>query len=108
MTMQSTNTYPGEVFPGISIGDIIVSLVSMKEHRNLGDIVEVLPKSTRNQLYYRTRRRIGDEINSNTPSSFRKATLQETTWYKSAYKKGMFLNIEDMPKDQVINNYQIY
>ena len=108
MTMQSTNTYPGEVFPGISIGDIIVSLVSMKEHRNLGDIVEVLPKSTRNQLYYRTRRRIGDDVNSSTMNSFRKATPEETNWYKSTYKEGMFLNIEDMPKDQVINNYSIY
>jgi len=103
MTMQST-----EIFPGIYPGDVVVSLEHRAEHRRTGDLLEVLTKSSRNCLYYRTRRSNRDDVNTSTYNSFRKATPEETNWYKSTYKEGMFLNIEDMPKDQVINNYQIY
>ena len=97
-----------EIFPGIYPGDVVVSLENRPEHRRNGDILEVLSKSERNCLYYRTRRSNRDDVNSSTMHSFRKATPEETQWYKSTYQEGMFLNIEDMPKDQVINNYQIY
>lgn len=103
MTMQST-----EIFPGIYPGDVVVSLEHRPEHRRAGDILEVLTKSSRNCLYYRTRRSNQDNVNTSTSNSFRKATPEETAWYKSTYKEGIFLNIEDMPKDQVINTYSIY
>jgi hypothetical protein len=106
--MQSTKVYPGEILPGISIGDVVVSLTQQSQHREEGDIFEVLSKSTRNCLYYRTRKSNQDDVNSNNDNSFRKATPEETAWYKSTYKEGMFLNIKDMPKDQVINTYEIY
>lgn len=101
--MQST-----EIFPGIYPGDVVVSLAHRSQHREIGDILEALSKSGRNSLYYRTRRSNQDNVNSSDGVSFRKATPEETNWYKSTYKEGMFLNIKDMPKDQVINNYSIY
>lgn len=100
------STREEEIFPGIYRGDIIVSLAKKSKHREVDDILEVLPKSKRNFLYYRTRSDRQDHVNSSDSGSFRKATAEETQWYKSTYKEGMFLNLKDMPK--VNNHYQIY
>ena len=105
--MQSTEQ-KREVFPGIYVGDLVVSLRNRFDHRKEGDIIEVQRKSKKDCLYYRSGKssRHG-EVCTTEFETFRKATSQEEQWYKSTFK-GEVLNIRDMPKEIIINNYQIY
>lgn len=101
-----------EAFPGIYIGDIVVSLANKPPHRKTGDLREVLNNrnSRRGILYYTSASHDFPYINSNEPSTFRKATKEETEWYRETYtEENPFLNIEDMRKiSKLNNNYPIY
>jgi hypothetical protein len=101
--MQSTEKRE-EIFNDIYSGDIVVSLEFREVHREIGDIFRVLSISSLNKLWYEGRHEV---IYCTAENSFRKATSQEEQWYKSTFK-GEVLNIRDMPKEIIINNYQIY
>lgn len=105
--MQSTEQKI-EVFPGIYVGDLVVSLRNRFDHRKEGDIIEVQRTSKKDCLYYRSGKssRYG-EVCTTEFETFRKATPEEIEWYKSAKKElHIHPNIKDMP--QIKNHYQIY
>ena len=105
--MQSTEQKI-EVFPGIYVGDLVVSLRNIHDHRKEGDIIEVHRKSKKNCLYYRSGKRSSlGEVCATEFKTFRKATPEEIEWYKSAKKElHIHPNIKDM--SQIKNHYQIY
>lgn len=92
--MQST-----EIFPGIFIGDIVVSIKKFDYHRDAGDLFEVLPNSRPGALHYE------HTTNSRLQDHWRKATEREVAWYKSAETNR---NINNMPKEEIIDGYAIY
>lgn len=104
--MQSTEEKK-EIMSGIYIGDIVVSKSEIGTHICVDDIFEVLPQSSLNNLWYYGRK---GPINASSSFNFRKATPEETNWYKSTYQQnsGIVLNIKNMPKETIINNYSIY
>lgn len=103
--MQSTEQKI-EVFPGIYVGDLVVSLRNKFDHRKEGDIIEVQRRSKKDCLYYRSGKRHG-EVCTTEFETFRKATPEEIEWYKSAKKEPhIHPNIKDMA--QIKNHYQIY
>lgn len=84
-----------EVFPGIYVGDIVVSLKHRESCRTVGDLFKVLGSSYRNTLYYQT------SINNDEPSEWKKATPEEV----EAYNQGI-RNIKDIkPKERVVNTH---
>lgn len=102
--MQSTNKT--EVFPGIFVGDIVVSLVVRGDHRIIDDIFEVLSSSGKNSLRYKSKA-TQEWTTSNDPFTVRKATPHEEAWYRSTYKGDrVHLNLKDMPK--INNTYPLY
>lgn len=105
--MQSTEQKI-EVFPGIYVGDLVVSLRNSFDHRKEGDIIEVHRRSKKNCLYYRSGKRSSlGEVCTTEFETFRKATPEEIEWYKSAKKElHIHPNIKDMP--QIKNHYQIF
>jgi hypothetical protein len=79
-----------EVFPGIYVGDIIVSLKSVHPVRNIGDIFKVSEKSHKGNLYCS----IG--WSSNLKETWRLATPDEILFYNNGGK-----NINDMTKKEL-------
>lgn len=82
-----------EVFPGIYVGDVVVSLSDMSHNRRLGDLFVVLAKSTKGYLNY------NEFTNSNTPSYWRIATTEEKEFYNNGGK-----NVNDMKPETVLTN----
>ena len=78
------------VFPGIYIGDTVVSLRDVGGARKNGDIFRVLPASEKDDLFYTKSRSSADK------SSWRLATPKEITFYNNGGK-----NINDMPKKEL-------
>jgi hypothetical protein len=78
-----------EVFPGIYVGDIIVSLKTKNYYRKIGDIFKVLDGSKKNVLDYNTYR-----VYSTIADEWRLATPEE----KEAFEKGI-TNINDIKKE---------
>jgi hypothetical protein len=77
-----------EVFPGIFVGDIVVSLQCRSNTRKIGDIFQVLLGSIKGYLYYEYN--INSEIgiiHSCNFESWRKATSQETEAYNKGIRK---------------------
>lgn len=68
-----------EVFPGIYVGDVVVSLKLRPDTRRYGDILKVLEKSHKGTLYYNS------STCSDKSSEWRKATKEE----EEAYSKGI-------------------
>jgi hypothetical protein len=77
-----------EVFPGIYVGDIVVSLGERQISRKTGDIFKVLVESKKGYLNYKR-----DFTNSNS-HEWRLATPEE----KEAFEKGI-TNINDIKKE---------
>jgi hypothetical protein len=78
------------VFPGIYIGDTVVSLRDVGGARKIGDIFRVLPASEKDDLFYTKSRSSADK------SSWRLATPEEITFYNNGGK-----NINDIPKKEL-------
>jgi len=66
-----------EIFEGIFIDDIIVSLEEIGHYRKVGDIFKVLPNSSERCLYYLK------NTNSYDEDGWRKATEEEKWWYEN-------------------------
>lgn len=66
-----------ETFEDIFIDDIVVSLEHIDRCRNVGDLFKVLPKSTKDCLYYLP------GTNSYYRTEWRKATEEEKWWYEN-------------------------
>jgi hypothetical protein len=64
-----------EIFPGIYIGDIVVSLTKNGNNRDIGNMFDVLPSSRNNVLYYK------EDVNSSNIRDWRKATPEEINAY---------------------------
>jgi hypothetical protein len=76
-----------EVFPGIYVGDIVVSLTNIRDIRKDGDIFKVLPKSRTGGLFY-------EEYTSSSDRTYwRLATPEEMDFYNNGGK-----NINDMKR----------
>ena len=69
-----------EVFPGIYIGDTVVSLIDVGIARKIGDIFRVLPYSKKNDLYYKK------VTSSFDKESWRLATPEEIKFYNNGGK----------------------
>jgi hypothetical protein len=78
-----------EVFPGIYVGDVVVSLKTKNYYRKIGDIFKVLGGSKKNVLDYNTHR-----VYSTIADEWRLATSEE----KKAFEKGI-TNINDIKKE---------
>jgi hypothetical protein len=78
-----------EVFPGIYVGDIVVSLKTKNYYRKIGDIFKVLDGSKKNVLDYNTYR-----VYSTITDEWRLATSEE----KKAFEKGI-TNTNDIKKE---------
>jgi hypothetical protein len=77
-----------EVFPGVFVGDIVVSLEERVDYRNIGDMFQVLPNSTEKCLYYEysiSSLKMGITHNSNS-KSWRKATPEEVKDYNKGIR----------------------
>lgn len=79
-----------EVFPGIYVGDIVVSLTTVHEERKDGDILKVLKASTKGRLHYK------DNCYSLSHNDWRLATSEEIRFYNNGGK-----NINDMTKKEL-------
>lgn len=79
-----------EVFPGIYVGDIVVSLTTVHEERKDGDILKVLKASTKGRLHYK------DNCYSLSHNEWRLATSEEIRFYNNGGK-----NINDMTKKEL-------
>ena len=79
-----------EVFPGIYIGDIVVSLRDVGGARKIGDIFKVLPASKKDDLFYTKTKSSADK------SSWRLATPAEIKLYNNGGK-----NINDISKKEL-------
>jgi hypothetical protein len=77
-----------EIFPGIYVGDVVVSLKERHVSRKIGDIFKVLVESKKGHLYYKK-----GFSNSDT-HEWRLATLEE----KEAFENGI-TNINDIKKE---------
>jgi hypothetical protein len=83
-----------EVFPGIYVGDVVVSLSDMNHKRIVGDLFVVFPNSKKYMLYYKK------IVFSSTPSYWRIATTEEKEFYNNGGR-----NINDMkPKTDLTND----
>ena len=81
-----------EVFPGIYIGDVVVSLTDVGDDTRLkGDMFTVDSQSSTARLYYLTRD--GSEITHTCNSNWRLATEEEAKAFREGVK-----NISDIPK----------
>ena len=78
-----------EVFPGIYVGDVVVSLEIKNHYRKKGDIFKVSKESKKNVLYYSSYR-----VSSDIVDGWRLATSEE----KEAFEKGI-TNINDIKKE---------
>jgi hypothetical protein len=79
-----------EVFPGIYIGDTVVSLRDVGSARKIGDIFRVLPYSKKNDLFYTKSKSSCDK------ESWRLATPAEIKFYNNGGK-----NINDILKKEL-------
>jgi len=78
-----------EVFPGIFVGDVVVGLKEFPGSREIGDIYEVLQKSSNRTLYYKEH-----SCTSDPNSGWRIASPEEVEWYNKGIR-----NIKDIPKE---------
>lgn len=76
-----------EIFPGIKIGDIVVSTVNRSGYRKVGDMFKVLPNSSKGCLYYL------NHTNSHESSTFRLATKEEVKLFEKGVRNINSTNI---------------
>lgn len=85
-----------EVFPGIYVGDIVVSLSDVHNSRKFRDLYEVLKTSTKRRLYYK------DRSYSFHRHEWRLATPEEIRFYNSGGK-----NINDMKPSSSLSPLEV-
>lgn len=76
---EQPKTSDMQIFPGIKVGDIVVSLIEISS-RKVGDMFEVLPKSKKGILYYL------DFNSSSNFKTFRLATYEESEEYEKGVR----------------------
>lgn len=91
--VESTLVQRVEVFPGIYVGDVVVSLSDMNHDRSVGDLFVVFPNSKKDWLYYKK------NVFSSTPSYWRIATTKEIEFYNNGGR-----NINDMKPETDLTN----
>jgi len=78
-----------EVFPGIFVGDVVVSLADINNSRNVGDMFSVLSNSSKGVLYYRL------SLSSGNSTQWRLATPKEAEAYQNRAK-----NISEIKEEE--------
>lgn len=89
-----------EVFPGIFVGDVVVSLADVGKFRKKGYITLVKNNSIVNLIAYKAETNTV-ELNSRA-HSWRKATPEEVTAFQNGVK-----NINDMKKEEVTSQFEV-
>jgi hypothetical protein len=91
-----------EVFPGIYVGDIVVSLIDVVISRKNGDIFRVLPYSKKNDLFYKK------AISSSDKESWRLATPEEIKFYNNGGKNINYISKKPLsPLEICKNSYSV-
>lgn len=91
-----------EVFPGMFVGDIVVSLETLTAARNKGDMLEILDGLSAGdcRLWYKHPKY--GESNSTNPTTWRLATTEEKIWYNKGKR-----NISEIPVTSENKEYDV-